>query len=120
MSADLDVEVLEEKHVSNPEAKEILEKLVKRLEVTTGTTTLLIQRTLDYLRKFSKMEPEDAEALSRELDSFNLKTETKIMLINICPETLDELRPLLILEERLIETEEAEKILDVVNKYCRK
>jgi len=118
LSTELDVEILEEKHIPNPVAKELLEKVVRMLEASGYTPTMLIHKTLDYLRKHSKMNSDRAVALDRELDAFNLKPETKVMIINICPETLDELRTLLVLEERLIETEEAKKILDIVKKYC--
>ena len=118
MSTELDAEILEEKHIPNPMAKELLEKVVRVLEISGYTPTMLIHKTLDYLRKYSKMSSDRANALDRELQAFNLKPETRIMIINICPETLDELRTLLVLEERIIETEEAEKILDIVKKYC--
>ncbi len=120
MSLELDVEIVEEKHVSNPIAKDLLERFIKRLEATSGTTTMLIHRTMEYLNKFSKLDASDAKALDRELQAFSLKPETRVMIVNICPSTLDELRTLLVLEERTIDTEEAERILDIVNKYCIK
>ncbi len=120
MSTELDVEVLEEEHVSSPVAKDLLERFVKKLEATSGTTTMLIHRTIEYLSKFSKLDVSGAKALDRELQAFNLKPETRVMIVNICPSTLDELRTLLVLEERTIDTEEAEKILDIVYKYCIK
>jgi len=118
LSTELDAEILEEKHIPNPIAKELLEKVVRVLEISGYTPTMLIHKTLDYLRKYSKMSSDRANALDKELQAFNLKPETRVMIINICPETLDELRTLLVLEERIIETEEAEKILDIARKYC--
>lgn len=118
MSTELDVEVVEEKHIPNPIAKKLLERVIKIIEEEEGSIPLLLHKTIEYLRQFSKMDPEKAEALERELSAFELKPETKIMFINICPETLDEARTLLVLEERTIDTEELNKILDVVKKYC--
>ncbi len=118
MSSDIDAEILEEKHIPNPVAKELLERVVTMVEASGQSPTMLIHKTLDYLRKFSKLSKDRAEGLDRELEAFNLKPETRVMIINICPETMDELRTLLVLEERIIETEEREKILEKVRKYC--
>ncbi|WFO75900.1 DNA-directed RNA polymerase subunit F [Desulfurococcaceae archaeon MEX13E-LK6-19] len=118
MSSELDIEVIEEKHVSNPVAKKLLEKIIKRIEEKEGTIPLLLHKTMEYLRQYSKMDADKAEALERELSAFELKPETIVMFVNICPETLDEARTLLVLEERTIDTEELNKILEVVKKYC--
>lgn len=118
MSSELDVKVIEEKHVSNPIAKKLLEKVTKYIEEKEGSIPLLLHKTMEYLRQYSKMEPDKAEALERELSAFELKPETIVMLINICPQTLDEARTLLVLEERTIDTEELNRILEVVKKYC--
>ena len=118
MSIDIGAEVLEEKHIPNPIARKLLEKIIKEIEAKEGSVPPLLLKTVEYLRMFSKMEPEKAEELEEELKKFNLKPETIVMIINICPKTLDELRTLLTVEERTIDTEEATKILEVIQKYC--
>ncbi len=118
MSSDIDAEVLEEKHISNPVARKLLERVIKYIESQEGSIPILLHKTIEYLRQFSKLDPEKVEALEKELQSFNLKPETIVMIVNICPTTLDELRILLVTEERTIDTEEANRILDTVKKYC--
>ncbi len=41
------------------------------------------------------------------------------MIINICPKTVDEIRPLLELEEKVIETETVEELVEAVKPYCK-
>ena len=118
MSSELGVKILEEKHVSNPIALKYLEKVIKSIESSPGSVSMLLHKTMEYLRAYSKLDPDKAESLEHELQAFNLKKETIVMIINICPSSIDELRALLVLEERTIETEEAEKILEIVGKYC--
>ncbi len=122
MSTELDIEVISQRHVSNPEARVIVERYYKDIEEKEGTISHLVAKTLEYLEKFSKITMEDAEKLYRELEEYGLKEETRINIINICPETSDELRTILVIEgkEKAYDPEVLEKILETINKYCKK
>ncbi|MCX8199327.1 MAG: hypothetical protein N3E36_04770 [Sulfolobales archaeon] len=120
MSVDIDVEVIEEVHVPNPIVKSIVEKYLKELQATGLPASVLVHETLEYLRKFSKMSSEEAEELLNELSSFNLRNESKVMIINICPQTIEELRALLILEDKVFDASELESILSIISKHCPK
>jgi DNA-directed RNA polymerase subunit F len=119
LAEELDVEILEEKLLSNPEAYKLLKKVVEKIQEKEGSVPILLSKTLHYLSEFSKMPPESAEALRKVLKKFDLKDETIVMIINICPETIDELRTLFELEEKVIDTETAEQILETIKPYCR-
>ncbi|ABN69877.1 DNA-directed RNA polymerase, subunit F [Staphylothermus marinus F1] len=119
MAEELDVEILEEKLLSNPEAYKLLKKAVDKIQEREGSVSMLLSKTLHYLSEFSKMEPESSEALRNVLKNMDLKDETIIMIINICPQTLDELRILFELEEKVIDTETAQQILETIKPYCK-
>jgi DNA-directed RNA polymerase subunit F len=104
--------------ITNSEALKILEEYHKHEKETTGTVSLLVQRVLDYLRKFSKIPPEKVEELREKLVSMGLKEESIIMIMNVCPGTIDELRTLLVLEEKVLESEQLEKIVNLLKEYC--
>ncbi len=119
MAQELEVEVLNEEHLSNPEALKILKKIVGIIEEKEGSASPLLVKTLRYLSISSKMEPDVAIALKKKLRNYGLKDETIIMLINICPQTIDETRILLELEDKVFETDEVQEILETVKPYCK-
>jgi len=119
LSEEPDFEILETRLLSNPEAYGLLKKAVDKILEKEPSVIHLVQKTLDYLKKFSKMDPESATAVRGLLEKYGLKEETIVMIINICPKTVDELRSLLELEERFIETETAEEIVGTLKNYCR-
>lgn len=119
MSTPLKVKVDEVRLISNSEALKYLKEYSEIERNKTGTVPLLVQRVTEYLYKFNKVLPERAEELRKKLSSFNLKEETIVMVMNICPQSQEELRPLLILEERVLETEHLDKIISLLKEYCR-
>jgi DNA-directed RNA polymerase subunit F len=119
LAEELDVEVLEEKQLSNSEAYLILKKIVSKIQEKEESVPPLLMKTLNYLSKFTeKINPEAASSLRKTLEQYGLKPETIIMIMNICPQTLDELRILLVLEEKVIDTDTANEILGHVKTYC--
>lgn len=108
------------KLLSNPEALAYLKKYVEKVKETTGTTSPLISRVLEYLSKFSKIPSEKALEVREKLLLKGLKEETVVMIMNICPKTIDELRILLELEDKVYETAFLEDIVKMLNEYCVK
>jgi len=93
-------------------ARAILERRIKEEEA------LDIQRkTLNYLIKFSKCKPDIAAKVVSELcEKFGLKRETSVMIVNILPSTIDELRTIVSIEEKAFTTEELNEILKIISK----
>lgn len=118
MSSPLRIKAEKVTLITNSEALKILMEYHEREKESTGTVSLLVQRVLDYLRKFSKIPPEKVEELREKLASTGLKEESIVMIINVCPGTIDELRTLLVLEEKVLETEQLEKIVNLLKEYC--
>jgi len=120
ISEERDIKVLEEKLLSNAEAYRLLKKAVDRIMESEGSIPMLLSKTLDYLSNFSKIDPESAPALRSVLEKYGLKQESVIMIMNICPENVDELRQILSLEEKVFETETLNEILETIKPYCKK
>ncbi len=108
--------VLEVKELTLPEVKALLEHRASEAELDR------IQRvTLDYVTKFCKLDLDSALKLKQELmDKFGLSEFAAIQVVNIMPETIEELRTLLTRESKTFLTEELEEMLKVLDKYRKK
>lgn len=118
MSAPINVKTDKFILLSNSEALGILRAYSERERERTGTVSLLVQRALEYLSKFSRVPPEKAGELREKLVSFGFKSESIVMIMNICPRSVDELRTLLVLEDKVYETSVLEQVLALLKEYC--
>ncbi|MEM2024943.1 MAG: RNA polymerase Rpb4 [Desulfurococcaceae archaeon] len=118
MSTPLRIKADSVKLLSNTEALNYLREYSERLRRETGTTSLLSSRVLEYLSKFSKLPAEKTNEFREKLNELGLKEGTAVMVMNICPKNLDELRPLLILEEKTPEPAVLDKIVELTKEYC--
>ena len=76
------------------------------------------RRTLDYTSKFSKVSPQKAEKLLRELaDKFQLDRKDAIQIANTMPRYIEELRTILTVKGRIISSAQLEDILKLINGY---
>lgn len=101
---------LSEKRLTIPQVKKVLESL--------GEENLdrLQRRTLDYVNKFSKVDPEKAEELLQTLvKEYELEEVEAVQIINCMPETLDELRVFLTGGRKIIETAKLNSIVALLN-----
>jgi DNA-directed RNA polymerase subunit F len=75
-----------------------------------------IQRwTFDYVSKVSNLEFESAKKMRQELiKECKLTEEEAVEIINICPQTMSELRSFTFGWKKLILTETLEKILKII------
>ncbi len=104
--------ILEEKLITNPEAKAILENVK---EEDLGEFQ---RRTLEFTRKFSKMPPKDASKLTEELHrTLQLERNDAIQIVNCLPSTVEELRALLTVKGRFVSTEQLNGILEIMRRY---
>ncbi len=102
--------IVRSEEVTNVEALEILSSI--------GVNTEVQRSVMDYLGKFSKVASSDeARRLVNELVSrFGLVKTTAIQLVNIMPETAEELRVVLeLLERREFSQEELEEMVRLMD-----
>lgn len=100
---------------------EVLKYLKEYSESTSsgaGTSSLLINRVLEYVYKFHKVPYEKVDELRSKLSNYGLNEEVVVLIINICPKTVDELRTLLVHEEKTYETSFLENIINILRDYC--
>jgi len=104
--------ILEEKTISNPEARAVLEK-VKEDELGEFQ-----RRTLEFTRKFSKLPSEKASKLTEELASkLQLDRNDAIQIVNCLPQTVEELRAVLTVKGRFVSTEQLKGILEIMKRH---
>jgi DNA-directed RNA polymerase subunit F len=91
---------------------------VKKLLETIGEENLdqFQRRTLDYVNKFSKADPEKAEELLQVLvKKYEIDEVEAIQIINCMPETVDELRVFLAGGRKIVETSKLQAIVEFLN-----
>lgn len=101
---------LSESRLTLPQVKKVLE--------TIGEENLdqFQRRTLDYVSKFSKVDPEKAEELLVKLvKEYELDEVEAVQIINCMPETVDELRVFLAGGRKIIETSKLMTIVALLN-----
>jgi DNA-directed RNA polymerase subunit F len=99
----------EKKVLSIAEANQTLQK------INVEKADQIQKRTLDYTTKFSKVSPEDAKRMRKELESeAGLSTEEAVEVVNIMPKSLEELRTFTSGWRKLLATETLEKILKIL------
>jgi len=118
MSVIIKLKAGEVRLLSNPETLEYVEKYIERVRNETATSPSLALRVAEYLRKFSKIPPDRVGELRGKLEEMGLKEESVVMIINICPKTVNELIGILQVEERSFEQEFLEKIISTLKDYC--
>jgi len=99
-----------ENRLTLPQVKKVLE--------TIGEENLdqFQRRTLDYVNKFSKVDPEKAEELLQTLvKEYEIDEAEAIQIINCMPETVDELRVFLAGGRKIIETAKLHSIVALLN-----
>lgn len=108
------MKVIEIKPVTMAEAKEMLEKRAKEKELSYE------QKLADeHLRKFSRLKPAEAKKFLEELSStVKMSPEVLSQVVNIMPQTPDELRLIFAREKFSLKEDEANKILETVKKYA--
>lgn len=101
---------LSENNLTLPQVKKVLESI--------GEENLdqFQRRTLDYVNKFSKMNPDAVEGtLEKLVKEFGLDNTEAIQVINCMPESVDELRVFLAGGRKIIETSKLEAVVALLN-----
>ncbi len=107
------MKIKDEKFISWVEAKKILEK-----RAADGKELVYEQKNaLEHLKKFSKISNKKISELINELSKIEKLKERHIMnIINILPETIDEIRMLFSNEMVKLTEEDEKRILKTVKK----
>jgi DNA-directed RNA polymerase subunit F len=103
-------DALSEIRLTLPQVKKVLESI--------GEDNLdqFQRRTLDYVNKFSKVEPDKAEELVAMLvKEYEIDKFEAVQIVNCMPETADELRIFLAGGRKIIEGQKLEKIVSLLN-----
>jgi len=101
-----------ESRLTMPQVKKILE--------TIGEENLdqFQRRTLDYVNKFSKVDPDKAEELLQKLvNEFEIDEFEAVQIVNCMPETVDELRVFLAGGKKIIEAQKLSQIVEILSEY---
>jgi DNA-directed RNA polymerase subunit F len=99
-----------ENRLTIPQVKKVLE------DVGEENLDQFQRRTLDYVNKFSKVEPEKAEELLQTLiEQYDIEEAEAVQIINCMPKTLDELRVFLAGGRKIIETAKLKAVVELLN-----
>ncbi len=104
-----------ERLLSLPEVRKLLDSI--------GEANLdqFQHRSLDYVSKFSKVEPDKVEPLLKTLmEKFGLEQEEIIQLVNSIPESVEEIRVFLASGRKIVETSKLQEILNLLNEYRKR
>ncbi|MGC8970058.1 MAG: RNA polymerase Rpb4 [Conexivisphaera sp.] len=104
--------IVGKKPITIHEAKEILARSV---EGTDYASDQILARTLDYLNKFSRIDGQTARRIvDRLVSEVGLSEEEAVEVVNILPETIEELRTITNGWRRMMKTETLERILQIL------
>jgi DNA-directed RNA polymerase subunit F len=101
---------ISESRLTLPQVKKVLE--------TLGEENLdqFQRRTLDYVKKFAKTDPEKAEELLQILiKEYEIDEAEAVQILNCMPETIDELRIFLAGGRKIVETSKLHAIVELLN-----
>jgi DNA-directed RNA polymerase subunit F len=103
------------RNVTWAEAKELIEKRIQE-----GLTTIHHDRVYQYLDTFAMLPADKARELVNELmQNTGVDEEVAVVVANICPLTLGEVRSILEMRREVKYDEDTvKKILETVKKYC--
>ena len=96
---------------------------VKKMLESLGEEKLdqLQRRSLDYASKFSRIDPEKAEILMKNLmERFELEKEEAVQLVNCMPESIEEVRVFLAGGRKIVETSKLQGILSLLDEYRKR
>jgi DNA-directed RNA polymerase subunit F len=101
---------LSESRLTLPQVKKALE------EIGSENLDQFQRRTLDYVSKFSKVDPDKAvELVAKLVKEYELDEVEAVQIINCMPETVDELRVFLAGGRKIIETSKLALVVELLN-----
>jgi len=76
-------------------------------------------RVLEYVRKMTKVDPSKAsELINRLIEEFNIERDRAVQIVNVMPESIEELRIFFTgLRGKLVTASQLKKMLELLNEY---
>jgi len=108
----LSFEIKGSREISIPEVKRILEK-----RMDEGDVSDVVIRTYEYVRRFTKCNEEKIEELRDFLEKKGFNEKTIAIVLSICPTTIEELRSLLVFEDKTYDKDVLNEIVETIKKY---
>lgn len=109
------VEILSSRYTPIPVAKKILESLVPVM----GDNPI-VMRTYEYVGKFAKCGPDEAEEAMKKLREVGFSEFAASILVNILPETVEEAKAILGDIDGGYDASDVEKALEILSEACRR
>lgn len=112
-------EKIEEEHLTIPEVKELLAEVeAERAADEEREMRYELARAIEHVNRFSELSANDSRALVEELqDHEKVETVTAFKIVDLLPQTRDELRAVYAQERYSLSGEELDEILNVVARY---
>jgi DNA-directed RNA polymerase subunit F len=107
------VEIIEERYIPIPMAKKIMEQFKELIEENP-----IMARVYEYLSRFSKCDPDNAEKAFEELLKLGFSQFAAAMLINIVPRSVEEAKAILGDIDGGYSDEKIVKAVDIITHYC--
>ena len=102
-----------EKPITLAEVLEILERRKREGELDYGQ-----RLTYDYAQKFAKLSAKEARKLAEELLNLgNLREHQVVALVNLMPETAEDVQLIFQKERIRLTDEDIQKILELISRY---
>ncbi len=111
--------IIEKRYITIAEAKNILDKTRKRYKKAGMEMLYEQKRALDHANKADNLNFRDSTAMIKKLSEMELKLNEDqiIKIVDLLPETVDDVRVIFAKERFKYGEEEIKKILDVVAQY---
>ncbi len=105
-------EIVSEEEATLPKVKMLLEQRMKEGELSDFQ-----KRTYDYVTKLSKLPADKADELLKRLKEDGISPFIATQIVNIMPQSVEELRMIFMAESKPMIPSELEKILTVINTF---
>lgn len=107
------MELLSYKHLTYSEVARLLKKLIDSGEKVSH----MVSRVYEYVSKLSKCSSSD-EVVNELTSKVGLREVTAVMLVNNCPNSVDEVRIYLNFEGKVFDEDSLNEIVDILSKCC--
>lgn len=111
-------EVLNEEILTLSEVKFYLEEILNdRKKNNEEEQVYEFRKALNHATIFSKLSISDSKDIVNRLKEENIKTSIAVRIVDILPESKDELRSIFYKEKYIFKEEELNKILSILKEY---
>jgi DNA-directed RNA polymerase subunit F len=109
------MKVIESKPVGMPEAKMIMSSREEDSELSYEQ-----KLAVEHLNKFTKLDSEESKKFIEEISQvLRMSPETTVKILDLLPQTPDELRMIFAREKFSLKEDEINKILEITRKYSK-